>query len=160
VDSGEDIDMLAELVNLPDLQKYINEMNESDYEVASTDIDLSLLVEQDSMLISGPKSDMDGIKDLLKSIKGKMERYEKIHKIVQTVDGLDWFGDDGALLFIALAIAAHLTNSANKILIPCASFEQKMTMLGKLKDIIEHENLEGPFALGCACESILADYQA
>jgi mannitol/fructose-specific phosphotransferase system IIA component (Ntr-type) len=162
VDSGENIKMLAELTNIPDLQKYIDDMDASDPEMQPESIDTSLFVEQDSILISGPKSDIDGIKTLLRGIKGKMERNEQVSKALQNIKEFDWSGDDGSdetLLFIVLAIAAHLMNSANKIIIPCVSFDQKMMMLGKAKELIEQEHLEGGFALGRAFELMLADFE-
>jgi hypothetical protein len=156
VDSGESIKMLAELTNLPDLEKYIDDMRDNEYEAQTADVNPGLFVEQDSMLVSGPKPDMDGIRTLLRNIRGKMALHEQVRKILQNVDGFDWDNeDDDALPFIVLAVAAHLTNSANRILIPCVSFDQKMTMLGKLKEVIDREGIEGPFSLGNAFESIL-----
>jgi len=151
--------MLAELANIPDLQKYIDDMGDPlETDAPPEEISSPLLVEQDSMLISGPKPDIDGIKALLRTIRGQMEKHERVHRILQNVDGFDWTNDEN-LLFIVLAVAAHLTNSANKIVVPCVSLDQKLMMLEKLDRLIEHENLEGPFALGRALEFMIADFE-
>jgi hypothetical protein len=158
-DSGEDLAMLSEVANLPDLQKFLDDMGDPpEHNAPSDEIPLNLLVEQDSLLISGPKPDIDGIRALLRTIRGRMEKHERIRRILQNVDGFDWSEDEG-LLFIILAVVAHLTNSANKIIIPCVNLDQKLMMLEKLDGLIEQENLEGPFALGRAFESIITDFE-
>jgi hypothetical protein len=149
VDSGEDLNMLAELVNLPDLQQYIDNIQPFGDGDPLNGFDPDSLLEQDSIVVSGHTADIDGIRATLKNIKGKMNQSERIGKLLRHVEGFDWDNDD-SLLFVVLAIAAHLSNNANKLLIPCASFDQKKAILARLAETIERENLEGPFALGTA----------
>jgi hypothetical protein len=157
VDAGEDVEMLAELVNLPDLQKYIDGMLGPENESLLENLISTSLVEQDIITISGPKSDIDGIMGLLKTINVKMEQSARVRLIMESVDEFDWRddgNDDEALLFILLAVAAHLRNTADKIIIPCSSFVQKEKILKRLAGIIERKNLTGPSALGDAAESV------
>jgi hypothetical protein len=106
-DMGEDIGMLAELVNLPDLRKYLTLMDLPDLgeDIGKTP-DLASVIEQDSLVVSGPKIDIDGIRETLKRIKGKMRRHKRVEKALQEAGKFNW--SDEGVLFVLLDIVARL----------------------------------------------------
>ena len=58
IDAGEDMSMLAELTNLPNLDKYLYGMGVSTEDEMIGSLDHSALFEQDTILITGAKSDI------------------------------------------------------------------------------------------------------
>jgi ParB family chromosome partitioning protein len=106
VEAGEDTGMLSELVNLPDLQKYIEIINMPIDETLTRGSDLASIIQQDSIIISGPKIDIDAIRRTLKGIKGKMRQHQRVEKAIQEAEELDW--SDEKILFVVLDILARL----------------------------------------------------
>jgi hypothetical protein len=154
VEAGENIDLLADLANLPDIQHYLDNLDGADMSTSS--LALSMIIEQDSILISGPKSDIDGIKAQLKTIKGKLAQSDRASRLLKSVEGFNWDSDE-SFLFILLALTAHLSNATNRLVLPCVSFEEKTAIIKALTVVMDREGLSGDFALARAIEIISAE---
>jgi hypothetical protein len=112
--------------------------------------------EYDSLLLSGPKVVIDAIRDTTKRIKGRLPLQDKLLKILQDSEQLDWEGDEDLIIFLLLAIA-HKSNATNKLVIPCVSADQKKVIIEKALAFTEAEGIGGDFALSRAIEYMVVD---
>jgi hypothetical protein len=151
-EGGEDINLLADLANIPNLDDLLVPMAE----MPSPVTDVGEPYEQDSMLLSGPKVTIDAIRDTAKRIKGRLPLQDKILKILLDAERIDWEEDEELILFLLLAIA-HKSGSTNKLVIPCVSGDQKKVIVDKLQEFIGIEKIGGDFALSRALEYIVVD---
>ncbi|MDR2528338.1 MAG: ParB N-terminal domain-containing protein [Synergistaceae bacterium] len=99
VDAGEDVGTLAELVSLPNLQEYLDEVGRFDN---SNSFDPEFLFERDSLIISASKKEIDKIRALLRSVKGKTARHERVSLILKDIDS------DDETLTLFLSVAARM----------------------------------------------------
>ena len=154
IEAGEDIEMLASLANIPNLEDILNgEVNAGPSYIDTTSID-----EQDTILITGPKTAIEAIRALVKKVKGKMDNAVKMQKILAELDS-SLPEDEDELLLLMLVAAAHLFGALTKTVIPFVSTAQKDVVFRKVKEFIEHEQLSGDFAVSRALEYMLADYE-
>ena len=155
VAAGEDIDMLASLANIPNLEDLLSgeaTTNEAAF------VDTLSVEEQDSLLIAGPKSAIDAIKQMVKKIKGKADNAVKLQKVLTELNAA-LPEDEEELILLFLIIAAHLSGALTKTIIPFISREQKDVVFRKVQEFIAHEKLTGDFAVSRAIEYRIADYE-
>lgn len=155
VAAGEDIDMLASLANVQNLEDLLSG------EVASKTasyVDTSTVEEQDTIIITGPKLAIDAIRAMVKKIKGKTDNAVKIQKTLTELNSA-LPNDEDELLLLFLMIAAHMSGTLTKAVIPFVSTQQKDVVFRKIKDFIDHEDLQGDFAVSRALEYMLVDYE-
>lgn len=162
--NGEDIDLLSELANIPRLDEIIN----NDYNADTLEEEERALQElldmaatqQATMMLNGSQVEIDSIKNLLKSIKGKMSQAEKVNNLLMAIDKSFDFATDEDFLLALLVTLTHYGGSLDApMVIPCVSADQKHVIMRKCYDLIKHENLTGDFAVSRALEYMLASYE-
>ena len=155
VAAGEDIDMLASLANVQNLEDLLS--GEAASKTASY-VDTSSVEEQDTIIITGPKLAIDAIRAMVKKIKGKTDNAVKIQKTLTELNSA-LPNDEDELLLLFLMISAHMSGTLTKAVIPFVSTQQEEVVFRKIKDFIEYENLQGDFAVSRALEYMLVDYE-
>lgn len=155
VAAGEDIEMLSNLANIPNLEDLLagNKVSET-----PAFIDIASIEEQASLLISGPKSAIDAIKTLARKIKGKASTAVKLQKVLTELNAA-LPEDEDELILLLLIAASHLSGALTKAVIPFVSGAQKEAVFRKAQAFINAEGLTGDFALSRAIEYMIADYE-
>lgn len=154
VEQGEDVGMLANLANIQNLEDLLT----GEIAAASASfVDTSSVDEQDSIIITGPKSAVDAIKAMVKKIKGKTDNAVKVQKILTELNSA-LPEDEDELLLLFLMAAAHMSGALTTAVIPFVSTQQKDVVYRRIKEFIEHEHLTGDFAVSRAIEYMLVDY--
>lgn len=154
IEAGEDVEMLASLANIPNLEEIVS----GDVALGPKYVDTDSIDEQDTIIITGPKSSVEAIKKSIKKIKGKIDNATKVQKLLTELE-CTLPEDEDELILLLLIAAAHMSGALTKTVIPFVSTQQKEVVFRKVKDFIEHEQLSGDFAVSRALEYMLADYE-
>lgn len=161
---GEDTTLLSELANIPKLDEIIDadygNRAEEDAKLALEQLLEMSATEQGTLILTGSLAEIDGIKHLLKSIKGKMKDAEKVQNLLALMDSTFDFDNDEEFLLALLVTLTHYGGALDSpLVIPCVSADQKHVIMRKVKEFINHEGLQGDYTVSRALEYMLADYE-
>jgi len=150
VEAGEDPALLATLANVQNLEELLSVSEPQQIEGEPSEV----IETQENLLISGSKDDIDTVKSLLKSIKGKLLKIDKIKKAIGELESSQYSEDEGFLL-ILLLVLGHLQDGEAKISLQFSSVEQKISVSKSIQSFVDRENIFGKFSTGRALLYIL-----
>jgi len=135
---------------ISDLEKILNAAQKDDdglvEEVAEAN---------ESFILYGSSSQIQNIKTLLKSIKGKLKDIEKVQKMLQEFELLDITNE--TFLSILLNVCAHFSGKPYKIAFPIISLDQEKVIMNTLQEFAEKNEITGDYAISRALEYMIVE---
>ena len=162
VEAGEDIQVLAELSAIDNLEDVLAKAVEGAAEEIPQEEEIPEGEAWGSFVVSGPYVEVENIQLHMRTIKGKLKPIQKVQAIFAAMADMPIddpeLGNEN-LFFALLAAASHMGPAARKIVIPLISADQERVIMQKLHEFVEAEEIPGEFALSRALEYMLADYE-
>jgi len=147
---GEDMDNLEILSGISDLEKILNAAQKDDNGLVE-----EVAEANESFILYGSSSQIQNIKTLLKSIKGKLKDIEKVQKMLQEFELLDITNE--TFLSILLNVCAHFSGKPYKIAFPIISLDQEKVIMNTLQEFAERNEITGDYAISRALEYMIVE---
>lgn len=148
ISEGEDVDLLSDLANIPELDSILFDPTDKTEGFVVESVE-----ERDSLLITGTRDEIDGIRAALRTIRGKMDVSQKVKKMLSLAEEIDWDDDEEMLLVLLMALS-HMADAPVNVTLSFQSPRQKTLVFDAVKRRADAEGYAGEFAVARALEDI------